>query len=125
MFAFRVSLSLGGGFSTAMNAAVDAAHRAGVVCAVAAGNSNSNACNDSPASAALAVTVSASDINDIKASFSSFGACCDLYAPGVSILSTQPGGGTALFSGTLALSVCVGVGMPVPRECPVRRVRPE
>lgn len=95
-----ISLSLGGGFSAALNDAVDAAFRVGTISVVAAGNSNSNACNDSPASASLALTVAASDQNDIKASFSSFGACVDIYAPGVSILSTQPNGGSALFSGT-------------------------
>lgn len=95
-----ISMSLGGGFSTAMNNAVNASHRAGVVNVVASGNSNSDACNASPASAELAVSVNASDRNDVRASFSSFGSCTNIFAPGVGILSTASNGGTATFSGT-------------------------
>lgn len=95
-----ISLSLGGGFSSAFNNAIDASHRAGVVNVVAAGNSNSNACNASPASAPLALTVGATDINDNRASFSSFGSCVDVFAPGVNVLSTTSNGGTGTLSGT-------------------------
>lgn len=95
-----ISMSLGGGFSRAFNDAVDASHRAGVINVVAAGNSNSDACNASPASAPLAVSVAATDINDRRSTFSSFGTCTDLFAPGTAILSTSSTGGTATFSGT-------------------------
>lgn len=95
-----ISMSLGGGRNTALNAAVDAAYDGGVLSVIAAGNFNNDACTQSPASADRAFTIAASDISDVKASFSSHGACVDLYAPGVNILSTRSGGGTAIFSGT-------------------------
>lgn len=95
-----ISMSLGGGFNTAMNAAVDAAFDANVLSVIAAGNSNNDACTISPASAEHAFTVAASDIRDRKASFSSFGQCVNLYAPGVNILSTANNGGTQTQSGT-------------------------
>jgi subtilisin family serine protease len=94
------NMSLGGGFDATVNAALDNLANSGVFVAVAAGNSGANACSFSPASAANATSVMASDINDNRASFSNFGSCTHLYAPGVSILSTQPRDGTALFSGT-------------------------
>lgn len=81
------NLSLGGGFSKAMNIAVDRlARRMPVV--VAAGNTNTfNSCVGSPAGAVNVITVAASDINDFPATFTSFGRCVDLFAPGVAILS--------------------------------------
>jgi subtilisin family serine protease len=94
------NFSLGGPFSAAVNAAIDNLSNAGVFVAVAAGNSAANACNATPASASQAYTIAASDINDISAWFTNHGACVDIYAPGVSITSTIPGGGTAIFSGT-------------------------
>jgi len=95
-----ISMSLGGGASTALDNAVNSAFSSGVLSVVAAGNSNNNACTGSPARAAQAVTVAASDSSDRKASFSSYGNCCDLYAPGVSVTSTSRTGGTATMSGT-------------------------
>lgn len=95
-----ISMSLGGGLNIALNAAVDAAFDAGVLSVVAAGNSNTDACNTSPAGASKAFTVAASDINDNKATFSSHGSCVDIYAPGVSILSTSNTGGSTTMSGT-------------------------
>jgi subtilisin family serine protease len=94
------NMSLGGGFSASINNALNNLANSGVFVAVASGNNNGNACNNSPASAANATTVNASAINDSRASFSNFGTCTHLYAPGVSILSTVPGGGTATASGT-------------------------
>ena len=52
-----ISMSIGGGFSTAENLAIKAAHEANVLVVVAAGNDNSDACQSSPASAPEAVTV--------------------------------------------------------------------
>ncbi|HEX6077775.1 MAG TPA: S8 family serine peptidase [Micromonosporaceae bacterium] len=69
--------------------------------AVAAGNDDSDACDCSPASAANATTVMASDQTDRKASFSNTGSCADLYAPGVGVTSTYLLGGTDTLSGTL------------------------
>lgn len=94
------NMSLGGGFSSALNAAVDRLSASGVSVAVAAGNENQNACNVSPASADSAVSVAASDRDDAKASFSNFGTCTDLYAPGVGVTSAWLNGGTNTISGT-------------------------
>jgi subtilisin family serine protease len=94
------NMSLGGGFSAAINTALDDLADSGVFVAVASGNSNADACDFSPASASNATTVNASDINDNRASFSNFGPCTHLYAPGVGITSTVPRNRTDTFSGT-------------------------
>jgi subtilisin family serine protease len=93
-------MSLGGGVSSALDAAVKAATRAGLVFAVAAGNSGRDACLLSPARVPEAITVAASDRNDNIASFSERGKCVDLIAPGVDILSTWNNGKTNIISGT-------------------------
>ncbi|KAJ2725464.1 proteinase B [Coemansia sp. Benny D115] len=85
------NMSLGGGLSRALNLAVDAAVRAGVHYAVAAGNDNRDACNYSPASAPGAITVGATTITDERAWFSNYGKCVDVFAPGKDILSTWIG----------------------------------
>ncbi|CAL9330260.1 S8 family peptidase [Streptomyces sp. enrichment culture] len=92
--------SLGGGYSAALNNAATALANSGVHLAVAAGNENQDACNVSPASASGTITVAASDSSDRKASFSNFGGCTDLYAPGVNISSARVGGGSTTMSGT-------------------------
>jgi subtilisin family serine protease len=94
------NMSLGGSKSNAVNNAVANLSSSGVLVAVAAGNSAANACTFSPASTPAAVTVAASDINDASASFTNFGRCVDLYAPGVGITSTWLGSGTNTISGT-------------------------
>ncbi|KAI9295284.1 putative subtilisin-like protease precursor [Neoconidiobolus thromboides FSU 785] len=95
-----ISMSLGGGVSTTLNNAVQTAYTKGFVVVVAAGNESQDACNVSPASAPNAITVAASDINDKLASFSNFGKCVDVIAPGVNVLSTWNNGGTNSISGT-------------------------
>ncbi|KAJ1963026.1 proteinase B [Dipsacomyces acuminosporus] len=85
------NMSLGGGLSRALNLAVDAAVRAGVHFAVAAGNDNRDACNYSPASSPNAITVGATTITDERAWFSNYGKCVDVFAPGKDILSTWIG----------------------------------
>ncbi|SPO01646.1 related to Alkaline proteinase [Cephalotrichum gorgonifer] len=90
-----ISMSLGGGYSAAFNAAVEAAYKSNVLTVVAAGNDNRNAANYSPASAPNAITVGAIDVNNKRASFSNYGSVVDIFAPGVSILSTWIGGTTA------------------------------
>ncbi|KAI9291221.1 putative subtilisin-like protease precursor [Neoconidiobolus thromboides FSU 785] len=95
-----ISMSIGGGKIDSVNNAVDAATNQGILSVVAAGNSNDDACSYSPASASTAFTVGASDINDNKASFSNYGQCVDIIAPGVNILSTWNNGGTNTISGT-------------------------
>jgi len=85
------SMSLGGGYSAAMNNAVAACVSAGVTMVVAAGNDNSDACNYSPASTPSAITVGASTTNaqnqDTRSSFSNWGTCLDCFAPGSNIVS--------------------------------------
>jgi subtilisin family serine protease len=81
------NLSLGGGFSAALNRAATNLANAGVFVAVAAGNDARNACLVSPASAAGVTTVAASDRTDTRARFSNWGPCVHLYAPGVLVTS--------------------------------------
>lgn len=94
------NMSLGGGKSTAVNNAITRLTNAGVSVAVAAGNENTDACNSSPASAPSAITVAASTKTDARASFSNYGTCVDLFAPGQDITSTWLNGGTNTISGT-------------------------
>ncbi|HEX6291564.1 MAG TPA: S8 family peptidase [Herpetosiphonaceae bacterium] len=82
------NITLGGGANTSVDTAVNNLANSGVFVAVVAGSSNANACNYSPARAANAYTVSASDRTDTKASFTNYGSCVDSYSPGVSITST-------------------------------------
>jgi subtilisin family serine protease len=93
------NLSLGGSKSAALNDAVTALSKSGVFVAVAAGNDNADACTSSPASAGSVEAAAASASNDARASFSDYGTCVDVYAPGVDIKSTYLGG-TASLSGT-------------------------
>lgn len=88
------NMSLGGGYSATLNTAVNNLSNAGVFVAVAAGNSNANACDYSPASASAAYTTASSTSTDAKSSFSNFGSCVDGYAPGSSITSAWIGSGT-------------------------------
>jgi subtilisin family serine protease len=81
------NMSLGGGYSAALNNAVAAAVSSGVTFAVAAGNENQNACNVSPASTPSALTVGATTSTDARASYSNYGSCVDIFAPGSSITS--------------------------------------
>lgn len=96
------NMSLGGGKSPALDLAVNAAVKAGIHFAVAAGNENQDACNTSPAAAEGAVTVGASTLSDDRAYFSNWGKCVDIFAPGLNILSTYIGSkdATATLSGT-------------------------
>lgn len=96
------NMSLGGGADDALDAAVKASVDAGITYAVAAGNESSDACGGSPAKEPSAITVGATDDQDQKASFSNWGKCVDLFAPGVDVLSvgiTDPES-TAKMSGT-------------------------
>jgi subtilisin family serine protease len=96
------NMSLGGGASSALDTAVNNLHNANVTIVVAAGNSNANACNSSPARAANAVTVGSTTTTDSRSSFSNFGSCLDLFAPGSGILSAwiNSSTSTATLSGT-------------------------
>ncbi|KAI8837838.1 peptidase S8/S53 domain-containing protein [Chytridium lagenaria] len=94
------NMSLGGGVSVALDSAVQAAIANGIAFAIAAGNSNADACNASPARVPEAVTVGASTITDGLASFSNYGKCVDIIAPGVDITSTWPTNSVNTISGT-------------------------
>jgi len=84
------SMSLGGqGTQNAMKAAVDTAVNAGVTVVVAGGNSNSDACRFSPAFVPSAVTVGSTDSRDRRSSFSNYGSCTNIWAPGSSIVSAS------------------------------------
>ena len=82
------NMSLGGGASSALDTAVANAVSDGVTFAVAAGNENQNACNVSPARTASAITVGSTTTTDARSSFSNFGTCVDIFAPGSSITSS-------------------------------------
>lgn len=106
------SMSLGGGYSRALNMAVENCIKNSktLLFVVAAGNDNKNACNYSPASASGVLTVMAMNKDNSKAYFSNFGECAHIYSPGVQILSTVPDGGTAIYSGTsMATPILAGV----------------
>jgi cerevisin len=106
------SMSLGGGYSYALNTAVENCIKNSdtLYFAVAAGNDNDDACNYSPAGAKGVLTVMAMGKDNSKAYFSNFGKCAHIYSPGVQVLSTVPGGGTAIYSGTsMATPILAGV----------------
>ncbi len=94
------NMSLGGGVDSAIDTATRNAINSGVQFAIAAGNGNAlgladNACNYSPARVAEGITVGATQRTDAKASFSNFGTCLDIFAPGVDITSAWSTNDTA------------------------------
>jgi subtilisin family serine protease len=104
------NMSFGRGATLAVDDAVNHLIESGVFVSVAAGNSNANACDFSPARVPAAFTTAASDVSDNKASFSNFGPCVDAYAPGVAIPSDWIGSGTKTTSGTsMAAPVVAGI----------------
>ena len=99
------NMSLGGGPSQALDDAVRNSAGSGVLYSLAAGNEGTVACASSPARAGAGtnngiVTTAATNSSNQEASWSNYGSCVDLWAPGVSILSTRKGGGTTTMSGT-------------------------
>lgn len=101
------NMSLGGSVSSALDTAVNNAINDGVAFAVAAGNSNRNACNYSPARVAAAITVGATTSSDARASYSNYGSCLDLFAPGSSITS-------AWYTSASATNTISGTSMATP-----------
>jgi subtilisin family serine protease len=95
-------LCLGGSAATTLDQAVQASIASGVTYAIAAGNANVDACTESPARTPQAITVGATTNTDARASFSNFGNCVDIFAPGQSITSAYNGSDnqTAVLSGT-------------------------
>lgn len=109
-----VNMSLGGGYSPELNAAVRSLVSSGLPVAVAAGNDAEPACDVSPASEPSVMTVGAADQDDRDTDFSNFGPCVDLYAPGKDILSTDfLGGPGSVKSGTSMASPHVAGAMAV------------
>jgi len=112
------NMSLGGAYSKASNDAVAAAVKAGVTFAVAAGNDNADACNYSPASEASAISVGATEVDDLDLSnqfdtrsyFSNYGKCVHIFAPGTLITS-------AWITSTTATNTISGTSMASPHVC--------
>lgn len=101
------NMSLGGHKSKTLDTAVKSVIADGVTMAVAAGNSNQLACNFSPAGVPEALTVAASTSTDARASYSNYGSCVDLFAPGSSITS-------AWYTSTTATNTISGTSMATP-----------
>lgn len=101
------NMSLGGGASTALDNAVINSINDGVTYGVAAGNSNANACLSSPARAGPALTVASTTTTDARSSFSNFGTCVDIFAPGSGITS-------AWWTSTTATNTISGTSMATP-----------
>jgi len=101
-----INMSLGGGYSAALNDACDSAVVNNVVVVVAAGNENSDACNSSPASADDVLSVGSTDIgvadDDVRSYFSNYGPCVDIFGPGSDITAAWIGTPTSVrtISGT-------------------------
>jgi subtilisin family serine protease len=102
-----VNMSLHSGASDAMDDAIARSIQAGVTYAVAAANESTDACTESPGRVPDAITVAATDANDQRASFSNYGSCVDLFAPGVGIVS-------AYFSSDTANTSMSGTSMASP-----------
>ena len=109
------NMSLSGGAVDSLDDAVRRSAASGVVYSLAAGNDGTDACTSSPARAGAGtdngiITVAATDSSDREASWSNYGSCVDLWAPGVGVLSTSNGGGTTTMSGTSMAAPHVGGG---------------
>jgi subtilisin family serine protease len=101
------NMSLGGGISSSLDNAVANSIASGVTYALAAGNSSANACNTSPARVGAAITVGATTSTDARSSYSNYGTCLDIFAPGSSITS-------AWYSSNSAVNTISGTSMAAP-----------
>ncbi|MBV5335906.1 S8 family serine peptidase, partial [bacterium] len=101
------NMSLGGGYSAALNTATQNAISDGISFAVAAGNENADACNRSPASTPNALTVGSTTSSDSRSSFSNWGTCVDIFAPGSAITS-------AWYTSSSATNTISGTSMASP-----------
>jgi aqualysin 1 len=101
------NMSLGGKAARAVDDAVAGSIKSGIVYTIAAMNNDADACNYSPARLPAALTVAASDNTDRRASFSDYGSCVDLFAPGVAITS-------AFNTSDYATAVYYGTSMAAP-----------
>lgn len=103
------NMSLGGPRSQALDAAVTKSAASGIFYSIAAGNDGVDACTQSPARVGAGtdngiengiVTVAATDTSEAETSWSNYGSCVDIWAPGANIRSTSKTGGTTTMSGT-------------------------
>jgi uncharacterized protein (TIGR03437 family) len=101
------NMSLGGGVSQTLDDAVAAAIADGVTFGVAAGNETADACGGSPSRVASAITVGSTTSTDARSSFSNFGTCVDIFAPGSSITSSW-------YSSNTATNTISGTSMATP-----------
>jgi aqualysin 1 len=104
------NMSLGGGASQAVDDAVTASIASGVVYAVAAGNESTDACTRSPARTPNALTIGSTTITDARSSFSNFGTCVDMFAPGSAITS-------AWSTSDTSTNTISGTSMATPHVC--------
>ncbi len=120
-----VNMSLGGPYDPAEDAAVQNLTARGIVVVVSAGNSNADACNVSPAGAPSAITVGATDGADIRASFSNWGNCIDVFGPGVNVISANvadPNGYIGKSGTSMSSPHVTGVAALLLAENPTRTV---
>jgi subtilisin family serine protease/PKD repeat protein len=101
------NMSLGGGASQAVDDAVTASVAAGVVYSIAAGNDSGDACTKSPARTPNAYTVGSTTNTDARSSFSNYGTCVDIFAPGSNVTS-------AWYTGDTATNTISGTSMAAP-----------
>ncbi|HEX8071971.1 MAG TPA: S8 family peptidase [Pyrinomonadaceae bacterium] len=106
------NMSLGGGASSALDTAVNNSINSGMTYSIAAGNSSTDACTQSPARVAAAITVGSTTSSDARSSFSNFGTCVDIFAPGSSITS-------AWATSDTATNTISGTSMASPHVCGV------
>jgi subtilisin family serine protease len=111
----NMSLGLGGDASDALDTAVKNSAASGIFYSLAAGNKGTGTCSGSPARVGAGTnngiaTVAASDETNQEASFSNYGSCVDIWAPGTRVLSTKMGGGTTTMGGTSMAAPHVGGG---------------
>ena len=106
------NMSLGGSASTTLDAAIARGTADGVTFVVAAGNSNADACTQSPARAPSAITVGSTTSTDARSSFSNWGTCLDVFAPGSAITS-------AWHTSTTATNTISGTSMAAPHAAGV------
>lgn len=97
-----VNMSLSGSADSVLDNAMSIMAGEGLFIAVAAGNNNANACSYSPARSAAVTTAGSTTSTDVRSSFSNYGSCVDIFAPGSSITSTYITSNTTLsfMSGT-------------------------
>ncbi|MFC0681645.1 S8 family serine peptidase [Lysobacter korlensis] len=106
-----LNMSIGAQASSMIDSVVADAVADGIVVVAAAGNSSTSACYSSPARAASAITVAATGITDARASYSNYGSCVDIFAPGG---DNGAGIRSAYSTSSTALASLMGTSMATP-----------